>query len=122
VDIAGERRRGDRSGVSCHLDDGQQFHRELLPCGLAAVSPGNVVEIIPENLKGRVIDRNLLFTVLREQNGGVLVIPNNLFVQKMFRVVDGHERTAFELLESLGNPSPNSTPIRQEIMGAAGHG
>jgi small-conductance mechanosensitive channel len=47
---------------------------------------GDTVELLPENLKGRAIDRNLMFTVLREDSGSVLQIPNNLFFQKIFRV------------------------------------
>jgi small-conductance mechanosensitive channel len=50
---------------------------------------GQTVEILPENLKGQVTDRNLMFTTLREESGTVLQIPNNLFFQKMFRV-SGH--------------------------------
>jgi small-conductance mechanosensitive channel len=47
---------------------------------------GDSVEMLPENLKGRAVERNLMFTVLREDNGAVLQIPNNLFFQKIFRV------------------------------------
>jgi small-conductance mechanosensitive channel len=47
---------------------------------------GQIVEMLPENLKGRVIDRNLMFTTLSEESGSVLQIPNNLFFQKIFRV------------------------------------
>jgi small-conductance mechanosensitive channel len=47
---------------------------------------GQAVEMLPENLKGRVIDRNLMFTTLSEESGSVLQIPNNLFFQKIFRV------------------------------------
>jgi small-conductance mechanosensitive channel len=54
---------------------------------------GQTVEILPENLKGRVTDRNLMFTTLREDGGSVLQIPNNLFFQKMFRV-SGHAAIA----------------------------
>ena len=50
---------------------------------------GDSVEILPENLKGRAIDRNLMFTTLREESGTVLQIPNNLFFQKIFRVASG---------------------------------
>ncbi len=49
---------------------------------------GQTVEILPENLKGRVVDRNLMFTTLSEDNGRVLQIPNSLFFQKIFRVSD----------------------------------
>jgi small-conductance mechanosensitive channel len=47
---------------------------------------GQIVEMLPENLKGRVIDRSLMFTTLSEESGSVLKIPNNLFFQKIFRV------------------------------------
>ena len=47
---------------------------------------GQIVEMLPENLKGRVIERNLMFTTLYEESGSVLQIPNNLFFQKIFRV------------------------------------
>jgi small-conductance mechanosensitive channel len=47
---------------------------------------GDTVELLPENLKGRAVDRNLMFTILREEGGSVLQIPNNLFFQKIFRV------------------------------------
>ena len=47
---------------------------------------GDTVELLPESLKGRAVDRNLMFTMLREEGGSVLQIPNNLFFQKIFRV------------------------------------
>jgi small-conductance mechanosensitive channel len=65
---------------------------------------GESVEILPEGLGGRVIDRNLMFTVLRETSGATLQIPNNLFFQKMFRVWATDEQYLFEFLEK-GRPS-----------------
>jgi len=53
---------------------------------------GQTVEILPENLKGRVVDRNLMFTTLSEDSGSVLQIPNSLFFQKIFRV-SGDQKT-----------------------------
>jgi small-conductance mechanosensitive channel len=50
---------------------------------------GDTVALLPENLKGNAIERNLMFTVLREESGSVLYIPNNLFFQKTFRVGNG---------------------------------
>jgi small-conductance mechanosensitive channel len=47
---------------------------------------GDTVELLPEKLKGRAIDRNLMFTVLLEEDGCVLQVPNNLFFQRIFRV------------------------------------
>ena len=61
---------------------------------------GQTVEILPEALKGRVIDRNLMFTVLRDEGGSMLHLPNNLFFQKMFRVSDGGKPSLFECLEN----------------------
>jgi len=60
---------------------------------------GQTIEIMPENLKGRVIDRNLMFTVLRDADGNLLQVPNNLFFQKMFRVSAG-QPSLFECLEN----------------------
>ena len=57
---------------------------------------GQTVEILPENLKGRVVDRNLMFTTLSEDNGSVLQIPNSLFFQKIFRV-SGDQKTSLTL-------------------------
>ena len=54
---------------------------------------GQTVEILPENLRGRVVDRNLMFTTLSEDSGGVLQIPNSLFFQKIFRV-SGDQKTS----------------------------
>jgi small-conductance mechanosensitive channel len=61
---------------------------------------GQTVEILPETLKGRVIDRNLMFTVLRDEDGNLLQVPNNMFFQKMFRVSDRGKPSLFECLEN----------------------
>jgi small-conductance mechanosensitive channel len=50
---------------------------------------GDTIELLPDRLKGRAVDRNLMFTVLREEDGSVLQVPNNLFFQKIFRVGRG---------------------------------
>jgi small-conductance mechanosensitive channel len=47
---------------------------------------GEAVSLLPEDLRGQVVGRDMMFTMLREDDGGLLVIPNNLFFQKMFRV------------------------------------
>ena len=61
---------------------------------------GDTVEMLPENLSGRVIDINLMFIVVRESSGAVIQIPNNLFFQKMFRVSGNSNKTLFEEYES----------------------
>ncbi len=60
---------------------------------------GHTIELLPENLKGRVIDRNMMFTILREEGGARLHVPNNLFFQKMFRVSGREDLSQFEALE-----------------------
>jgi small-conductance mechanosensitive channel len=60
---------------------------------------GQTVELLPENLKGRVTDRNLMFTTLCEDSGSMLQIPNNLFFQKMFRVSGDAAIAAADLRE-----------------------
>jgi small-conductance mechanosensitive channel len=74
---------------------------------------GQTVEILPEALKGRVIDRNLMFTILRDEGGNLLQVPNNLFFQKMFRVSDHGKPSMFECLENeRKDASGKSTPPR----------
>ncbi|MBV8538320.1 MAG: mechanosensitive ion channel [Alphaproteobacteria bacterium] len=82
---------------------------------------GQDVELLPENLKGRVIDRNLMFTALREQSGTILQIPNNLFFQKMFRVT-ATEQYLFEFLEheTERDRNPGGSPGVAAGGGAAG--
>jgi small-conductance mechanosensitive channel len=65
---------------------------------------GETLEILPEGLKGRAIDRNFMFTVLREKESSLLQIPNNFFFQRIFRVSDNHEPHVFEFLESSRRP------------------
>jgi small-conductance mechanosensitive channel len=69
---------------------------------------GQIVEVVPENLKGRVIDRNVMFTTQREDDGKILEIPNNLFFQKMFRVMDDRMQFPFDLQERKENVSSAS--------------
>jgi len=74
---------------------------------------GQTVEILPEALKGRVIDRNLMFTMLRDEDGNLLQVPNNLFFQKMFRVSDRGKPSLFECLENERSDANNkSAPPR----------
>jgi small-conductance mechanosensitive channel len=68
---------------------------------------GDDVELLPENLKGRVVDRNLMFTQLREDQGANIHVPNNLFFQKMFRVRQNADQYAFPFPDDYGgDPGP----------------
>lgn len=46
---------------------------------------GQCIEIFPENLCGRVMEENLMFTELRQEDGHIIVIPNNLLFQRVIR-------------------------------------
>jgi hypothetical protein len=60
---------------------------------------GDTVEVLPEDLKGRAIDSNLMFVTLRDESGSFIQVPNNMFFRKLFRVRGG-ERPPFAALES----------------------
>ena len=62
---------------------------------------GDRVELIPDGVKGRAVDRSLMFTVLREDDGSTLVVPNNLFFQQIVRRIPNKTRqTALERWEN----------------------
>jgi small-conductance mechanosensitive channel len=67
---------------------------------------GDEVEVLPENLKGRVIDRTMMFTVLREEEGTTIQVPNNLFFQRLFRVKENAEQLVFPFPDQGGFPFP----------------
>ena len=47
---------------------------------------GEHVEILPDGLKGCAVNRNLMLTLLREDDGAILAIPNNLILQRVIRI------------------------------------
>ena len=75
---------------------------------------GDKIEMLPENLSGRVIDRNLMFVVVREDSGAIIQIPNNLFFQRMFKVSGSSNKTLFEEYESNADPTGRNRvgPVR----------
>lgn len=48
-------------------------------------SVGDTIDIPSDHLKGKVIDFNLMFTTLRDDQGDLIQIPNNTFFQKPIR-------------------------------------
>jgi Mechanosensitive ion channel, beta-domain len=81
---------------------------------------GDNVELLPDNLKGRAIDRNLMFTVLREDHGRALMVPNNLFFQRMFRVTTGDSQYLFETLERHENSREHREPATGDVGNSLG--
>jgi len=67
---------------------------------------GQTVEFPADNVKGQVIDRNMMFTTLRESSGSVLFVPNNFFFQKMFRVTGAVEELS--TVDVLGQTVPDA--------------
>lgn len=66
---------------------------------------GEHVEILPDGLKGRAVDRSLMFTEIEEEDGSTLVVPNNLIFQRIIRRgPDGHRAAVEELEEADGKP------------------
>ncbi len=48
-------------------------------------SVGDEIEIPIDNVKGKVVDLSLVFTTLRVNEGETVLIPNNIFFQRIFR-------------------------------------
>lgn len=71
---------------------------------------GERIEVIPDGIKGRAVDRSLMFTVIREEDGSTLMVPNNLFFQRIIRRApnDGR-RTTLERWESEGSRGASAT-------------
>jgi small-conductance mechanosensitive channel len=57
---------------------------------------GDEIEMLPEQLRGQVVDFNLIFTILLCDDGSTIQIPNNLFFQRMFRRRRGVATVALE--------------------------
>lgn len=46
---------------------------------------GETIEMLPSNVKGRAVDRSLMYTTIRESDGTLLMVPNNQFFQNITR-------------------------------------
>jgi small-conductance mechanosensitive channel len=77
---------------------------------------GDTFEVLPEAVKGRAIDRNLMFTVLQQDDGAIVSIPNNLIFQ---RVVRCYPAPPEAVMEAEDTPVPAETPPDAKEPGAA---
>lgn len=59
-----------------------------------------------EEVDGKVVDVNLFFTLLDNENGEHFIIPNNVFFQKTFRHIPGKSKERIELHEQLERAEP----------------
>ena len=64
---------------------------------------GDAIDIPSDALAGVVVDLNLMFTTLRDDEGHLIQVPNNQFFQKIFRRKPGSG--GIDLLEQLRRPS-----------------
>lgn len=62
---------------------------------------GDHLELLPDEIAGRAVDRNLMFTALRAEDGSILMIPNNMFFQRIIRRKPSiHRLTEYEAWEA----------------------
>ena len=52
-------------------------------------SVGDEVELVPDGVKGHVVDLTMLFTTLQVSRGETVMIPNNIFFQRVFKRREG---------------------------------
>ncbi|OBS10246.1 mechanosensitive ion channel domain-containing protein [Acidihalobacter prosperus] len=69
---------------------------------------GERIELLPDGLKGRAVDRSLMFTEIREEDGSTLMVPNNLFFQRVIRRAPNDGRKA--ALERWESEDPGANP------------
>lgn len=69
---------------------------------------GDEVEFAGEQVKGRVIDLNFLYTTLQCEDNTVMQVPNNLFFQKVLK--RRHGNGTVSLATQLGTRPPTRQP------------
>ncbi|MGH8017758.1 MAG: mechanosensitive ion channel family protein [Opitutaceae bacterium] len=69
-------------------------------------SIGDEIEFAGEQVKGRVVDLNFLFTTLQTEDQALLQIPNNMFFQKALKRRRG--QAAVSLADQLNRPGAES--------------
>ena len=57
---------------------------------------GETIEILPEEVSGRVVERTLFFTVVSESDGSITHIPNNFIFQRVVRCKAEYGRPAYD--------------------------
>ncbi len=65
---------------------------------------GQHIEILPDGLKGRAVDRSLMFTEIEEEDGSILMVPNNLIFQRIIRRAPDGRKSVVDDLECAKSP------------------
>jgi small-conductance mechanosensitive channel len=88
---------------------------------------GDEIEIAGEEVRGRVIDLNFIYTTLRAADGGLVQIPNNFFLQRVVKRHPGsigvslaEQLTASHpavpgVPEGAASPQSSMTPITAQL-------
>ncbi|ATW05819.1 mechanosensitive ion channel family protein [Sphingorhabdus sp. YGSMI21] len=67
---------------------------------------GETIEILPEEISGRVVDQTLFFIVVFENDGSITHIPNNFIFQRIIRCKAEHGRPTYDnILAATGTPA-----------------
>jgi len=57
---------------------------------------GDSIEFLGDAWRGKVVDFNMIFTTLRDDEGAMLLVPNNLFFQKPIRRMIGQNTVSLD--------------------------
>ena len=71
---------------------------------------GDWIEFPADNVRGKVVDFNLVFTTLRDDDGSFVQIPNNLFFQKVLRRHVGSET------RTLDQQADRAQPLEMDLV------
>lgn len=71
-------------------------------------SIGDEVEFVGEQVKGRVVDLNFIYTSLVSADGATLQVPNNMFFQKVLKRTRTAVREDVSLAEQLNRKKPEA--------------
>lgn len=67
---------------------------------------GEWVTLKPEDIAGEVIDINFIYTLLKDEEGQIIAVPNNLFAQKFIARQLSKQKPERTLAEQLDRPAP----------------
>jgi len=57
---------------------------------------GDQIELPPDDIKGKVVNFNMIFTTLRSEDGTLIQVPNNMFFQRVIRRRPGKSKIGLD--------------------------
>ena len=67
---------------------------------------GEWITLKPEDVAGQVVDINFIYTLLKDEEGQIIAVPNNLFAQKFIARQLSKQKPERSLAEQLDRPAP----------------